>query len=130
MGWLSIKTTKRKYKMNRVITIAVIMLISLSASSQSKKAKRTNNDCYLQIAVTTFNLSKSNKEKLNSLLTKRQEEQASVRKKIKSKEISKDEAKPRLRRINQTYFKKVADLTGKPKKEVMVFEKTAKDKCR
>lgn len=116
--------------MKKIITVVSIMLIALSASSQNKKANRSNNDCYLQTAATTFNLSEDNKVKLSNLLTEKLEERTSIIKKIKTSEVSKEEGKTQLRALNQTYFKNLAALTGKSKKEIMSFEKETKDNCK
>ncbi|MDO6597932.1 hypothetical protein Q4512_13480 [Oceanihabitans sp. 2_MG-2023] len=115
--------------MKKIITLVAIMLITFSATSQNKKAKGNNNDCYIETAVTTFKLSEENKTKLSDLLTERLEQRAAVRRKIKRSEVSKEEGKSKTKTINQTYFKSFADLTGKPKKEIMSFEKETKKKC-
>ncbi|MBU2939194.1 hypothetical protein KO494_06550 [Lacinutrix sp. C3R15] len=117
--------------MKKIITLLAIMLITFSATSQNKKAKRNNNnnDCYIETAINTFELSQDDKAKLSDLLAERLKQRASVRRKIKKSEISKEEGKTEIKAINQTYFKSFADLTGTPKKEIMSFEKETKKKC-
>lgn len=118
--------------MTRNLIVVLIMLIAFSASSQNKKKKRATgaNDCYLEAAVATFDLSEEDKEKLNTLFINRLEERASIRQKAKSSKITKEEAKAQSKAMNQKYFNNVADLIGKPKKEIMAFEKETKTKCR
>uniref|UniRef100_UPI004048B7A8 hypothetical protein n=1 Tax=Mariniflexile sp. TaxID=1979402 RepID=UPI004048B7A8 len=116
--------------MKKIIVVLSVMLITLSVTAQKKKGKGGNNDCYLSTAVATFNLSEENKVKLNDLFTEKLNELASIKKKIKATEISKEEGKSKSKDINQTYFKNLADLTGKSKKEVMSFEKDTKSKCK
>ncbi|MGJ8592753.1 MAG: hypothetical protein ACSHXF_09410 [Aquaticitalea sp.] len=116
--------------MKKIITLVAVLLITVSATSQNKKAKANDNDCYLEMAAITFKLSDDSKAKLNDLLTARLEQSSAIKKKIKSSEISKEEGKKQAKTVNQTYYKNVADLTGKSKQEVMSFEKEAKSKCK
>ena len=115
--------------MKKIITLVAIMLISFSATAQKKKAKANNNDCYMEAATATFNLTDENVAKLNDLLTERSEQRTSIKKKARKSEITKEEAKTESKAVNQAYFKGFADLTGKSKKDIMSFEKEAKKKC-
>ncbi|MDA9335952.1 hypothetical protein N9Q89_07380 [Flavobacteriaceae bacterium] len=116
--------------MKKILTLVAIMLITFSATAQKKKKKNNNNDCYIETAVTTFNLSEADIVKLNELIAERTEHRAEVRRKIKRSEVSKEDGKTEAKTVNQTYFKKLAQLTGKSKKEIMVFEKETRQNCR
>ncbi|MBU2929872.1 hypothetical protein [Winogradskyella psychrotolerans] len=115
--------------MKKIITLVAVVLITFSATAQKKKAKGNDNTCYLEAAAATFELSEENIAKLNDLLTERLEKRGDVKKKARKSEITKEEAKTESKVINQTYFKSFADLAGKPKKEIMIFEKATKKKC-
>lgn len=115
--------------MKKNLIVMAVMLITLSVTAQKKKGKGGNNDCYLATAVETFNLSEEKKATLNELLKDRLENRAKIRKQVRASEISKDDVKGEMSKVNQNYFNKVATLTGKSKKEVMVFEKETRKKC-
>ena len=116
--------------MKKIITLVAIMLISFSATAQKKKKKKGgNNDCYIEAAVSTFSLSEENKAKLVDFIAERNKQRATIKQKVKSSEIAKEDVKKEMKAVNQGYFKNFADLTGKPKKEIMVFEKETKGKC-
>ena len=104
------------------------MLAAVSVTAQKKKAN-SFNDCYLSSAVSTFNLSEESKAKLSDALTEKLDENRNIVQQVKSKEISKEDAKTQSRANNQKYFTALASITGKSKKEVMDFEKSTKEKC-
>ncbi|MGJ8550751.1 hypothetical protein [Winogradskyella wichelsiae] len=118
--------------MKKIITLVVIMLVSFTAMAQKKKAKANNNndDCYIEAATATYNLTDENVVKLNDLLAERSEQRTSIKKKARKSEITKEEAKTESKAVNQSYFKSFADLTGKSKKEIMIFEKETRKTCR
>lgn len=115
--------------MKKIITLVAILLITFSATAQKKKAKANNNDCYMEAATATFNLTDEHVAQLKDLLAERSEQRMSVKKKARQSEITKEEAKTESKAVNQSYFKSFADLTGKSKKEIMSFEKETKKKC-
>ncbi|WPR73173.1 hypothetical protein SLW70_08640 [Flavobacterium sp. NG2] len=112
-----------------MITVVALMLIAFSAKSQKKKGS-INKDCFLQNAVSTFNLSEDSKSKLNELLKGKEEAITAIRTKAKANEISGDEVKSQMRAVNKGYLGEVATLVGKNKKEVMTFEKEVRKTCK
>ena len=116
--------------MKKIKTLVAVMLITFSVTAQ-KKQKDDFQECYLAAAEITFNLAADKKDQLFiKFLEEKLEHRAEIRKNIKSEEISKEEVKAKMKVVNQRYFKSVAILTDKTKKEIMAFEKKTNKKCR
>ncbi|WP_405603992.1 hypothetical protein [Polaribacter sp. Asnod1-A03] len=116
--------------MKKVLSIVFILFITVSLSAQKKKKKTANNDCYLTEATKTFDLSDDEKNDLNELLVKASKDRAAIKKSVRAGEITKDQVKGKTRAINRKYFADLGKLTGKSKKEVMVFVKEVGGKCK
>lgn len=115
--------------MKKYIFIAAVMFIGFAANAQKRTAAE-KNECYIESATSTFDLSEEKKEELTTLLTEKEESRADIFQKIKKGEMSKDEGKKQAKGLNRGYINKFTKLVGKPKKEVIAFMKEVGKNCR
>jgi hypothetical protein len=128
------KTTKKiiKLKINKmknIVFVLAVLFMSLAATAQKKNEVKPK-DCYLTTASTKFNLSNDHKGKLEAAFIVNHKESRAIGKKIKAKEISKEDAKKQRKEVKQEYLTTFASLTGSSKKELAAFDKETRKKCK